>query len=123
MTEDDLQRKLETFGKITSCSIPSDPHTRQGRGFGFVTFEDCRDADNALDNFRESGIRIEKVCVLFLHCWQASTHFCCFFHIFYIFFSPAEEVLVKPLLVNTWDEIVLVTVIIIYSFMMPVNQG
>mmetsp|Transcript_26874 Transcript_26874/g.45983 ORF Transcript_26874/g.45983 Transcript_26874/m.45983 type:complete len:239 (-) Transcript_26874:246-962(-) len=60
MTEEDLEDKLKQFGNVVSCSIPRDPHTRQGRGFGFVSFDNEESADNAAREFNEDGIRIER---------------------------------------------------------------
>lgn len=62
MTVEQLRAKMEPFGEVTSCTIPADPYTNQGRGFGFVTFADAKGADDAVANFRDSeGMRVEKV--------------------------------------------------------------
>lgn len=61
MTEEELREKMSAYGRITSCSIPFDPHTRESRGFGFITFSTVEEATRAVEGCREGSIRVEKV--------------------------------------------------------------
>lgn len=62
MTVEQLKAKFEQYGEIEFCSIPTEPYSKQGRGFGFIRFVDAKSADDAVANFRDtSGMRIEKV--------------------------------------------------------------
>ena len=47
--EDDLRDKFDHYGKLLDVFIPRDPSTQKVRGFGFVTFVDRRDAEDAVD--------------------------------------------------------------------------
>ncbi|KIY50033.1 hypothetical protein FISHEDRAFT_40046 [Fistulina hepatica ATCC 64428] len=66
-------RELETIfgkiGRVQKASVMYDPHTRESRGFGFVTMESPEEADaaiTALNGTEISGkvIHVEKVCFL-----------------------------------------------------------
>ncbi|EGZ27705.1 hypothetical protein PHYSODRAFT_472294 [Phytophthora sojae] len=46
--ERDLQELFSKFGRVDKCEVIVDPVTRESRGFGFVTFEDVRDAEDAV---------------------------------------------------------------------------
>ena len=41
-------REFDKFGKITDCFMPKDRETNEPRGFGFVTFDEIRDAEDAI---------------------------------------------------------------------------
>ena len=61
----DLEEKFSKFGPIKHCKIIRDHNSGKSRGFGFVTFENVKDAENAksmLDDSEldERKIRIEK---------------------------------------------------------------
>lgn len=43
-TEDKLEDMMEKYGRVKKCLIVQDQKTRRSRGFGFVTFEDAKDA-------------------------------------------------------------------------------
>lgn len=47
-TDEDLQRAFSPFGPLVEAVVMVDRMTRVSRGFGFVTFEDARDAQNAI---------------------------------------------------------------------------
>ena len=61
----DLEEKFAKFGTIKHCKIIRDHNSLKSRGFGFVTFENVKDAEAAkiaLDDTEldERKIRIEK---------------------------------------------------------------
>jgi transformer-2 protein len=63
--ESDLEAKFVQFGKIRSIKIIKDSNTRKSRGFGFVTFEEIRDAEKAIEKMSSAEIdgreiRVEK---------------------------------------------------------------
>jgi len=44
----DLEEAFGKYGKIEKAQIMRDPHSRESRGFGFVTMEQVADADAAI---------------------------------------------------------------------------
>eukprot|EP00620_Florenciella_sp_RCC1587_P000877 CAMPEP_0182601480 /NCGR_PEP_ID=MMETSP1324-20130603/91486_1 /TAXON_ID=236786 /ORGANISM="Florenciella sp., Strain RCC1587" /LENGTH=115 /DNA_ID=CAMNT_0024819391 /DNA_START=908 /DNA_END=1251 /DNA_ORIENTATION=- len=57
-SEKDVEDLFIKFGKVTEARVATDRETGSSRGFGFVTFEDPRDADDAirqLDNSEFMG--------------------------------------------------------------------
>mmetsp|Transcript_102667 Transcript_102667/g.187561 ORF Transcript_102667/g.187561 Transcript_102667/m.187561 type:complete len:480 (-) Transcript_102667:3-1442(-) len=63
VTEDDLWSFFEQCGKISAVKILKHRETYESRGIAFVTFEDTRDADNAVrlsvKKIRDKQVRIE----------------------------------------------------------------
>ncbi|POM65601.1 Hypothetical protein PHPALM_18653 [Phytophthora palmivora] len=53
--EQDLQELFSKFGRVDKCEVIVDPVTRESRGFGFVTFEDVRDAEDAVKELNKVG--------------------------------------------------------------------
>merc|ERR1712156_933632 len=47
MTEDDLSKMFEKFGKITSLKLMRSDEDEKNKGFGFVSFEDSETAESA----------------------------------------------------------------------------
>merc|ERR1711981_1075018 len=47
MTEEDLQKMFEKFGKITSLKLMKSDEDEKNKGFGFVSFEDAETAEAA----------------------------------------------------------------------------
>lgn len=47
--EEGLQKSFEQFGEIESVRVVTDRATGRSRGFGFVTFVQKEDAQNAID--------------------------------------------------------------------------
>lgn len=45
---DGLRTAFEQFGEVTDSAVISDRETGRSRGFGFVTFANAADADNAI---------------------------------------------------------------------------
>jgi len=54
--EETLKAVFITFGDIKNAEIPKDMVTGQQKGFGFVEFEDKKDADAAIDNFDDAEV-------------------------------------------------------------------
>ena len=46
---EDLERLFSTAGRVQKAAIMYDPHTRESRGFGFVTMETPEEAEAASD--------------------------------------------------------------------------
>jgi len=44
-----VQKAFSRYGNVTDCFLPKDNDTGQSRGFGFVTFETVREAEDAID--------------------------------------------------------------------------
>ncbi|KAJ9068065.1 hypothetical protein DSO57_1032517 [Entomophthora muscae] len=49
-TQDTLVQEFSKFGNIQNCNLVVDPHTKESRGFGFVTYETVEAANTAIDN-------------------------------------------------------------------------
>jgi hypothetical protein len=56
VTEDALRNKFSVFGKIRSVRIPRDLHTKQHRGYGFITFDDPESAKAAVQSELQMGM-------------------------------------------------------------------
>ena len=54
--DDDLKERFEKFGKVVDISIVREPFSKESRGFGFVSFESKKCAQDALDNLNKSEI-------------------------------------------------------------------
>jgi RNA recognition motif-containing protein len=54
--EEDLQDSFAKYGAVSRCRIIKDPHTRESRGFGFVTFENATDAAEALESLNHTEL-------------------------------------------------------------------
>ncbi|KAF8129407.1 hypothetical protein K438DRAFT_1644752, partial [Mycena galopus ATCC 62051] len=70
----DLEAAFAKIGRVKKASVMYDPHTRESRGFGFVTMETPEEADAAVAALQGTdlggkNINVEKVCV----CWLLST--------------------------------------------------
>lgn len=47
-TDDGLREAFERFGEVSEAKIITDRETGRSRGFGFVTFDNEEDANNAI---------------------------------------------------------------------------
>ena len=52
--DSEMKEKLEKYGKLIELNIVRDPFTKDSRGFGFVTFENKKDALEAIENMNKS---------------------------------------------------------------------
>ncbi|KAI9007773.1 hypothetical protein DFJ74DRAFT_712013 [Hyaloraphidium curvatum] len=46
--DEDLETLFQRYGRLEKCTIVLDPHTKESRGFAFITFERPEDADSAI---------------------------------------------------------------------------
>ncbi|KZT58335.1 hypothetical protein CALCODRAFT_432775, partial [Calocera cornea HHB12733] len=63
-----LEEAFGKFGKVQKAQVMYDPHTRESRGFGFVTMETGEEADAAVagmngQEMQGRAINVEKVCL------------------------------------------------------------
>ncbi|KAF8323767.1 hypothetical protein DL93DRAFT_2049482, partial [Clavulina sp. PMI_390] len=63
----ELEELFSKHGKVERAAVMYDPHTRESRGFGFVTMENGEAADSAIAALNGSELMgkalvIEKVC-------------------------------------------------------------
>merc|ERR1711997_1283893 len=56
MTEEDLQKMFEKFGKITSLKLMKSDDDEKNKGFGFVSFEDAETAESACAELNGSEV-------------------------------------------------------------------
>ncbi|KAF8586085.1 RNA-binding domain-containing protein [Ramaria rubella] len=62
----DLEAAFGKFGRVQKAAVMFDPHTRESRGFGFVTMESAEEADAAIAGLNATEINgktinVEKV--------------------------------------------------------------
>ncbi|KAJ7263599.1 hypothetical protein B0H12DRAFT_1230894 [Mycena haematopus] len=67
----DLEAAFAQIGRVKKASVMYDPHTRESRGFGFVTMETPEEADAAVAALQGTdlggkSINVEKVCPSFI---------------------------------------------------------
>ncbi len=56
-TDDDgLRRAFEPFGEVSDAKVITDRETGRSRGFGFVTFANSADAQQAIDKMNEAEL-------------------------------------------------------------------
>ncbi|TIA93630.1 hypothetical protein E3P99_00109 [Wallemia hederae] len=58
-----LTEHMSSSGKVIRVVIMLDPHTKESRGFGFVTFESASDADDAIEKLHLSQILGKTITV------------------------------------------------------------
>ncbi|UJR37713.1 hypothetical protein I4U23_030408 [Adineta vaga] len=59
---DDLKKIFSRYGRIVDITLPLDYYTRDAKGYGFVEYEESRDAEearHALDRYRLLGRELE----------------------------------------------------------------
>ncbi|KAG6976884.1 hypothetical protein JG688_00000903 [Phytophthora aleatoria] len=61
--QQDLQELFSKFGRVDKCEVIVDPVTKESRGFGFVTFEDVRDAEDAVKELNNQEVQGRKIRV------------------------------------------------------------
>ena len=55
-SDDSLRDAFEQFGEVTDAKVITDRETGRSRGFGFVTFNEAGDADNAISRMNGSQL-------------------------------------------------------------------
>nr|CCA16044.1 conserved hypothetical protein [Albugo laibachii Nc14]CCA26461.1 conserved hypothetical protein [Albugo laibachii Nc14] len=63
VTDEELRQLFEKFGRLEKCEIIIDPISRESRGFAFVTFEDVRDASDAVQELNGKDIQGRRMRV------------------------------------------------------------
>ncbi|OCH92977.1 hypothetical protein OBBRIDRAFT_725766, partial [Obba rivulosa] len=63
----DLEAAFAKIGRVQKAQVMYDPHTRESRGFGFVTMETAEEADAAITALNATELMgktmtVEKVC-------------------------------------------------------------
>ncbi|KXS17795.1 RNA-binding domain-containing protein [Gonapodya prolifera JEL478] len=51
--DEDVRNLFDQFGKIKKCEIMYDPHTKESRGFAFVSYEHVEDAEACFKAFTQ----------------------------------------------------------------------
>ena len=57
VSEEDLQKAFEGFGRIESVTIIKDNYSGRSKGFGFVEMPDNADAQAAIDGLNEKELK------------------------------------------------------------------
>lgn len=63
VTSQQLNDMFAAVGKITSANVITDKFTGNSKGFGFVEFEEEKDADEAVKKLNETEIEGRKITV------------------------------------------------------------
>ncbi|KAG9042654.1 hypothetical protein FS837_010593 [Tulasnella sp. UAMH 9824] len=59
----ELEAAFSKFGKVQKAAVMYDPHTRESRGFGFVTMETGADADAAIAGLNGTDLKGRNITV------------------------------------------------------------
>ncbi|GAA6019508.1 hypothetical protein JCM10207_003725 [Rhodosporidiobolus poonsookiae] len=54
--ERDLEELFSKHGRISKCQVMRDPHTKESRGFAFVTMETAEDAEACINNLNATEL-------------------------------------------------------------------
>ncbi|KAL2544129.1 serine/arginine-rich splicing factor SR45a-like [Forsythia ovata] len=63
VTEIDLKKYFSSEGKVVECHLVTDPHSKESRGFGFVTMETTEDADRCIKYLNRSVLESRLITV------------------------------------------------------------
>merc|ERR1719326_2605589 len=63
MTEDDLQKMFDKFGKITSLKLMKSDEDEKNKGFGFVSFDDAETAEAACAELNGTEVQGKTIYV------------------------------------------------------------
>ena len=63
VTEDDLKKAFEAFGKVDRVSIITDKFSGQSKGFGFVDMPNSSEANEAIQALNDQPLKGRKLTV------------------------------------------------------------
>ncbi|KAH6769023.1 RNA-binding family protein [Perilla frutescens var. hirtella] len=63
VTETDLEKFFNREGKVLECHLVRDPHSKESRGFAFVTMETNKDADKCVEKLNRSVLEGRLITV------------------------------------------------------------
>ncbi|XP_074310297.1 serine/arginine-rich splicing factor SR45a-like isoform X1 [Silene latifolia] len=63
VTSDDLEKFFSKEGKVLECNLVKDPHTKESRGFAFITMETVEGAERYLKNLNRSVLEGRLITV------------------------------------------------------------
>ena len=63
MKDDEIKEKFDKFGKVIDINIIKEPHSKENRGFGFITFDSSKDAQKAINEINNTYINGKEIKV------------------------------------------------------------
>lgn len=63
VTNSELEKYFSREGKVTECQLVTDPHTKESRGFAFVTMETNEDAERCVKHLNRSVLEGRLITV------------------------------------------------------------
>ena len=63
VSEEDLRKTFEAFGKVESANIIKDKFSGQSRGFGFVTMRDQKEGEEAIAGLNDKELSGQNIRV------------------------------------------------------------
>ncbi|KAG5563294.1 hypothetical protein RHGRI_005890 [Rhododendron griersonianum] len=63
VTSSELEKYFSREGKVTECQLVADPHTKESRGFAFVTMETKEDAERCIKHLNRSVLEGRLITV------------------------------------------------------------
>ena len=57
VTEEDLRKTFEGFGKIESVKVIKDVYTNRSKGFGFIQMPDNAEAQSAINDLNDTELK------------------------------------------------------------------
>lgn len=63
VTSSELEEMFSKFGKVNSCDLITDKYTGQSKGFGFVEFENDKDAEEAIKKLNATKVGEREITV------------------------------------------------------------
>ena len=63
LRDDEIKEKFDKYGKVININIIKEPHSKENRGFGFVTFDSSKDAQKAMNEINNMVINGKEIKV------------------------------------------------------------